>query len=111
MLQILLGGKNKDWIYSLAQGSAEGVTIAWRTYLFKITAVEYGLFSLPKKFSDRKSGFVVVITHLAMNTGKEECWTELNNLGNLVEGAWCVVGDFNQILYKTERNGSTTSTA
>lgn len=34
-----------------------------------------------------------------------------NNLGNLVEGAWCVGGDFNQILYKTERNGSTTSTA
>lgn len=30
--------------------------------------------------------------------GKEEFWTELINLGNLVEGAWCVGGDFNEIL-------------
>lgn len=30
-----------------------------------------------------------------MKIGNEEFWTELNELGNLAEGAWCVGGDFN----------------
>lgn len=37
--------------------------------------------------------------------GNEEFCIQLNDLGNLVEGAWCVGEDFNEILYSSERNG------
>lgn len=33
-----------------------------------------------------------------------EFWIELNDLGNVIEGAWCVGGDFNEILYSGDMN-------
>lgn len=30
-----------------------------------------------------------------------------NALGNLIDGPWCVGGDFNEILYSSDRKGST----
>lgn len=35
----------------------------------------------------------------------EEFWVELNELGDLTEGAWCIGGDFNEVLYSEDRNG------
>lgn len=32
---------------------------------------------------------------------------DLNDLGNLIDGLWCVGGDFNEILYSSDRKGST----
>lgn len=38
------------------------------------------------------------------NRGKEEFWTELNDPGNLAKGAWCVGGDFNEVLHSLDRS-------
>lgn len=101
------GGRNKDWIHIPSQGSAGGVLIAWRTYLFELTAVEHGFFSLSARITDRNSGFSWLLSCIygsSMNIGKQEFWIELNDIGNLIKGAWCVRGDFDEILYSWERN-------
>lgn len=36
---------------------------------------------------------------------KSEFWNDLNELGNLMDGPWCVGGDFNKILYSADRKG------
>lgn len=40
-----------------------------------------------------------------LNIGKEEFWVELNDAGNLAEGAWFIGGDFNEVLDPMDRNG------
>lgn len=30
--------------------------------------------------------------------------TELNDIGNLIDAPWCIGGDFNEILFSTDRN-------
>lgn len=47
----------------------------------------------------------------ASNIGKEEFWIEFNDLGNFKEGAWCIGGDFNEVLYSADRNGKRGSNA
>lgn len=99
----MVGGRNNEWIYSPTNGSAGGMLIAWKTELFKLEAVEYGAFSLSAKLSECKLG-ISCIYGPASNIGKEELWLELNNLGNLPEGACCIGGDFNTVLYSKDRN-------
>lgn len=40
-----------------------------------------------------------------------EFWIELNHMGNLAKGAWCIRGDFNEVLYRMDKNGRTGSTS
>lgn len=37
--------------------------------------------------------------------GTFEFWTELKDLGNLLEGGWCIGGDFNEVLFTSDRSG------
>lgn len=40
------GGLNKDWVFSLAEGSVGGMVIGWKSNLFEVWAVEASIFSL-----------------------------------------------------------------
>lgn len=82
--------------------------IEWKTDLLKLDAVEYGPFSLSSKFLECNSEFSRLNSCIygpASNNGQEEFWVELNELGDLTEGAWCIGGDFNEVLYSEDRNG------
>lgn len=77
------GGRNKDWIFSPAEGSAGGMVTGWKADLFEVQAVEYGIFSLSVNLSIRESGFscwLSCIYGLSTNRGKEEFQIELNDL-------------------------------
>lgn len=88
------------------------VLIAWKSELFKLEALECGAFSLSARLLDRKLGTSWCISCIygpASNIGKEEYWIELNDLGNLTEGKWCIGGDFNEVLYSEDRKGRSSS--
>lgn len=92
--------------------SAGGMLIAWKSELFKLEAFECGAFSLSARLLDRKLGTSWCISCIygpASNIGKEEYWIELNDLGNLTEGNWCIGGDFNEVLYSEDRKGRSSS--
>lgn len=36
-------------------------------------------------------------------SGKTEFWTEVDDIGNLIDKPWCVGGDFNEILFSSDR--------
>lgn len=79
--------------------------------MYELIFVEYGIYSLSVKVSDRFSAFhggfpAFMVPH---PKGNEEFWTKLYDLGNLIEGAYCVCGDFNEVLYLKDRNGRRTS--
>lgn len=67
-----------------------------RTDLFNVTAFEFRIFSLSPKLLDFQSDlsrWLSCVYGLSSNFNRENL-IELNDLGNLVDGAWCVGGDF-----------------
>lgn len=106
--QTLSGSRNRDWIFTLADGSAGAMLIGWKKNQFELLFTEHGLFSLSVKLLDRSSGLTGWFSYIygpSSNRGKNEIWTELFDLGNLTEGAWCVGGKFNEIFCCEDRNG------
>lgn len=63
------------------------------------------------KFRDKLEGtqwWLSCIYGPSFHSSKCGFWIELDDLGNLIDGLWCVGGDFNEILYSSDRKGSTT---
>lgn len=90
------GGRNKDWVFSLAEGSVGGMVIGWKSNLFEVWAVEASIFSLSSILSKRDlnlSWWLSDIYVPSRKRGKEYFWIELYDLGNLVDVVWCVGGD------------------
>lgn len=74
------------------KGRQGGMLIAWRTDLYEVKAVEYGIYSVSVKLLNQGSWWLLCIYSLSSNGGKEEFWIELNDLSNLVEGTWWIGG-------------------
>lgn len=86
--------------------------IAWKKDLFEINFIDYGIYSLSVKLLDRSSGLTGLFSCIydpSYNRGKEELWTKLFDLSNLTDGAWCVDGDFNEVLYWEDIKGRRSS--
>lgn len=59
---------------------------------------------------EQKGGFqwwLSCIYGPSIYSNKNDIWIELNDLGNLIDNPWCVLGDFNEILYSSDRKGNT----
>lgn len=113
-LSSILGIKNIDWISSSAEGTAGGMLIGWKTELFEINQIEYGGFSFSVRVRNKQDSshwWLSCIYGPSIHSNKEDFWIELNDLGNLIDGLWCVGGDFNEILYSSDRKGTTTVNA
>lgn len=91
------GGRNEEWIYTLSNGSAGGMLILEDRVIQTRSRRSWSLFTFRKtlglQFGDYLVDFHVYMA-LLQNNGKEEFWIELNNLGNLIEGARCIGGEF-----------------
>lgn len=88
--------------------------IAWKSDLYTLLAVEYGIYTISVKLFDCSTGFIGWISCVygpPSNRGKEEFWIELYDLGSLIEEPWCIGGDFNEVLYLEDRKGRRVSTA
>lgn len=57
MFAILLGRQKENWAFSAAEGTAGGMLICWKSDLFKVRAIESGLYSLSVKLFNQDSGF------------------------------------------------------
>lgn len=61
----------------------------------------------------RKTRQESILDHLCLQTptnlGKKDFWTELNDIGNLVDKAWCIGRDFNEILHPSDKKGKSRS--
>lgn len=86
--------------------------LTWKKDMFELKAGEFGLFFLCQTFRLHlgQSWWISCIYGPSSNIGKDEVWIEHNDIGNLVDGAWCVGGDFNEFLYLLDRNGRHSST-
>lgn len=100
--------RDRKWIFTPSFDSSGGLLIAWRSDKFDDIQVEYGIFFLSVKLQDKQvkdQWWITCIYGPPLNMGKLEFWTELNDIGNLVLGPWCVGGDFNEILFPSDRKG------
>lgn len=80
--------------------------------LVRLRRLNMGFTHYP--FLNRDLGFswwLSCIYGTSSNRQKKELWIELNDLGNLVEGAWCIGWDFNEVLYLGDRNERVGSTS
>lgn len=71
--------------------------IGWKTELFKVNQIKYGIFSLSMKIRSNREDFqwwLSCIYGPSVYHYKNDFWIELNNLVNLIEGPWCAGGDF-----------------
>lgn len=102
---------NLEWIYSPSLGSAGRMMIAWKSDRFKLEAVEHGSYLLWLNFQTivQISWWISCIYGPASNFMARGHWVELNDLSNLSEGAWCICGDFSEVLYSEDRSGNSQS--
>lgn len=104
-LNSLWGNRNIEWTYSPTEGTAGGMMFGWKRIYLRSFETEYGLYSLSVKFKAKREGnfwWLSCIYGSSVYSSKSEFWNDLNDLGNLIDGPWCVRGDFNEILYSTE---------
>lgn len=97
------------WLSIPSLGSSRGLLIAWRSEKFDDIQVEYGTFSLLAKLQDKQvdnQWWITCIYGPPSNMGKLEFWMELNDIGNLIVGPWYIGGDFNEILFPSDRKGN-----
>lgn len=67
--------------------------IGGKTDLFEVHQIEYGIFSLTLKFRNKKKGLQWWLSYIYgpfVYTNKNDLWIDLNDLGNLIDGRWCV---------------------
>lgn len=84
--------------------------IAWKPDLFDLRAVEYGSFTLSVNVSVRESGYSWWLSCIyvpSTSIGNEDF--RINDLGYLIDGAWCVGGNSNEDLYSGDHNRCTGS--
>ncbi|KAJ9700063.1 hypothetical protein PVL29_005748 [Vitis rotundifolia] len=86
-----------DWRALNAIGTAGGVLICWDKRSMEILEWEEGQFSISCKFRNVVDGVVWVFTGIygPLSREEREC---------LWEDPWCLGGDFNTILYQSERS-------
>ena len=114
VVRSLGSGRFLDWRALNAIGSAGGVLICWDKRSLEILEWEEGLFSISCKFRNVEDGVVWVFTGVYDPFSREErecLWEEIGVIRGLWEEPWCLGGDFNTILYQSERsrNGRITS--
>lgn len=108
----LRGGRNENWIFSPAHKTAEEMLIAWKTDLIKLEATQFDNYFLSTIFLKSivqgfRCGFLVFM--VLPRTGEKRIFELKNDLGNLIEGGWCIGEDFNEVLYSEDRNGRRSS--
>lgn len=106
LLRFLWGIYNCEWTSIPSIGAAGGLMIAWKTDFFSLVSREHGSSSLSMKLKgilDRQLWWITCIYGPPSNRGKSDFWIELNDIGNLVDGPWCIGGDFSDILYPSDR--------
>ncbi|RVW51618.1 hypothetical protein CK203_066866 [Vitis vinifera] len=95
-------------------GTARGVLICWDKRSLEILNWEEGQFSISCRFRNVGDGGIWVFTGVYGPFSREEresLWEEIGAIRGLWEEPWCLGGDFNTILYHSERsrNGKITS--
>ncbi|KAJ9704109.1 hypothetical protein PVL29_005411 [Vitis rotundifolia] len=96
-----------DWRVLNAIRSAGGILICWDKRSMEILEWEEGQFSISCKFKNVDDGVVWVFTGVYGPFSREErecLWEEIRAIRGLWEEPWCLGGDFNTILYHSERN-------
>ena len=114
VVRSLGSGRFLDWRVLNAMGTAGGVLICWDKRSLEILGVEEGQFSISCRFRNVGDGGIWVFTGVYGPFSREErecLWEEFGAIRGLWEEPWCLGGDFNTILYQSERsrNGRITS--
>lgn len=86
---------------------AGGLLIVWNSDLFESVTSDgvYFIDSETKREIRWESRWITCIYGPSINLGKLDFWTELNDIGNLIDEPCCIGGDFNEILYPSDRKG------
>lgn len=111
-------GRNIDYVFSPAEGSAGGMvmvgTLICSRFGMLKSVFSLSLSHLSLRLLNRNSQFswwLCCIYGPSKYKEKEEFWIELNDLGNLVDRPCCVVRDFNEVLCLEDRNRAAAATS
>ncbi|KAL8509574.1 hypothetical protein ACS0TY_016699 [Phlomoides rotata] len=102
-------GKEFKWIYSGSNGASGGLLILWKKQVFLMEQLwgTEGALAMKGKWTD---GDVLInlVNIYAPNETKAQLdlWKEVQGwITSNPQDLWCVCGDFNMILYQSERRG------
>ena len=108
LIQSLWCGWYVDWLCLDFMGLSGGIILMWDTRVLEKVEEVVGRFSVSCRFKE-VSGFVWGFTGVYGPQGDIErrmTWEELTGVYTWRDVPWCVGGDFNIVLYPTERVGT-----
>lgn len=91
-----------------SDGSRGGLFISWRADRFAVSCLHKGTWSLTLSVTNLEGGAVWTLTNVYGPQAPEQKVQFLNELTTVgqhhVQGAWCIVGDFNLLAAESDKN-------
>lgn len=91
-----------------SDGSRGGLFISWRADRFAVSCLHKGTWSLTLSVTNLEGGAVWTLTNVYGPQAPEQKVQFLNELTTVgqhhVQGAWCIVGDFNLLATESDKN-------
>lgn len=106
----MLGREFTDYAYLPASSTRGGILIAGRCSRVSLSDVLIGCYSVtvsvssPSSAGDTNKWYLTVVYGPQDNGEKALFLEELEAVRDICDGPWAVTGDFNLILYKTDKN-------
>ena len=97
------------WIHNF-QISQGRIWVAWNPSMYHVSAICMSDQHIHSRVIQQHSGKIFYITYVYVNSYdalRRVLWDALISLLASMDDAWCVLGDFNSVLYPQDRRGGT----
>ena len=108
VVKSLWGSPFVDWAVLDAIHTAGGIWLAWDRRLFEKVDYFVGRFSVSVLLKGVVDGFEWVCSGVygpSDDSARKDMWVELDSMRLQWISAWCLIGDFNIIIYPVEKLG------
>lgn len=90
-----------------AQGFVGGLWCLWKPNCPPISVLSTSKYCIHLQVTPNlpSSWFFTIVYASPNHMQREDVWKELEDWSHIVTGPWCLVGDFNQVLFAREKQG------
>lgn len=97
-----------QWIHNFSYNTKGRIWIAWRPSAYRVDLVNMTAQMIHchvTKLQRNKHFFITFVYGMNQDHQRLKLWQDLQDIASQMTGAWCVLGDFNSVLYKDDRIG------
>lgn len=98
------------WYHTFHLNPKGRIWIAWQPRVFRVQVVDMSEQHIHCKATvqqNMKQFFITFVYGANHETNRKALWTALTSIANSLIEPWCVLGDFNSVLYAGDRIGGT----